>query len=186
MKLSKKHARLCLVLIITFSAAIYLAHWRSDEPVNAQPTGSTAGGLATENEYRDLEKKIETFFEELQGASLTGKPFEDLLKGGPLSRETEMFAEMSKSLGTIQQQFGAYRSNEQISVRTFGKQKDLLVMRYLYKCEHHPVVWYFTFYRSSSPSTSTTPVAGTATTTVGNWSIIGIRFDTDLDKLTSP
>lgn len=186
MKYSNKLARHSLIIIISLSVAVFVSQLRPGEPVNAQPTGTTSGSLAAENEYRDLEKRIETFFGELQAASSAGKPFEDLLKGGPLSRETEMFAEMGKSLGTIQQQFGAYRSNEQISVRTFGKQKDLLIMRYLYKCEHHPVVWYFTFYRSSPPSTSTTPGAGAATTTGGNWNIIGIRFDTDLDKLTSP
>ena len=45
---------------------------------------------------------------------------------------------------------------------------DLILIRYLCKSETHPVIWYFTFYRS--PNTR-------------NWNCLGIRFDTDYDSL---
>jgi hypothetical protein len=55
---------------------------------------------------------------------------------------------------------------ERLDTKLVGS--DLILMRYLCKSETHPVIWYFTFYRS--PNTR-------------NWNCLGIRFDTDYDSL---
>jgi hypothetical protein len=51
--------------------------------------------------------------------------------------------------------------------------RDLVLLRYLYKGENFPVVWYFTFYRTTAAG-ETGP---------GTWRTIAVRFDTDLELL---
>jgi hypothetical protein len=63
-----------------------------------------------------------------------------------------------------------FRGLEKIDSRRVAT--DLVVMKYLYKCERFPVVWYFTFYRSAA--------AGAAN---GQWAIVTIRFDAELEAL---
>ena len=53
---------------------------------------------------------------------------------------------------------------------------DLVLMKYLYKCETFPVVWYFTFYRTS-------PRGERTADTGDSWRVIIVRFDTELELL---
>ncbi|MCL2622840.1 MAG: hypothetical protein FWD31_04150 [Planctomycetaceae bacterium] len=46
---------------------------------------------------------------------------------------------------------------------------DLIQMRYFYKSDTHPVIWYFTYYRTPASSR--------------NWNCISVRFDTNIDPL---
>ena len=67
--------------------------------------------------------------------------------------------------------FGDYRGSERIFAKSIGK--DLVLLKYLYKCEHYPIVWHFTYYRT----------AQTAEPTTSKWIVIAVRFDTDLELL---
>ena len=69
--------------------------------------------------------------------------------------------------------YGPYRGFEAIAARRAGK--DLVFLRYLYKCENFPVVFYFTFYR--------TPRGEPPTETSNSWRVIIVRFDTELELL---
>ena len=50
-----------------------------------------------------------------------------------------------------------------------------LLLKYLFKCEAFPVVWYFTYYRDFSHSRTASEDE--------NWVIIAVRFDTQLELL---
>ena len=98
--------------------------------------------------------------------------FTDLLSGSPLLKQESALAKLIDQTAklTASEKYGAYRSHERIRLRTIGR--DLVLLRYLYKCENYPIVWYFTFYRTS-PAAATAP----------SWRVISVRFDTDLDLL---
>jgi hypothetical protein len=117
---------------------------------------------------------VDSFFRDLDSAEV--KPadaFAGLLKGSRLAKQTGAVKKLVEQTNKFETQFGKFVSAERIKAQQVGK--DLVLMTYLYKCEHYPVVWYFTFYRGN---TSTSTTNGGA-----DWSIIGIRFDTKLDAL---
>ena len=53
--------------------------------------------------------------------------------------------------------------------------ESLILMKYLYKCEDFPVVFYFTFYRK--------PERGDLPAEKNDWRVIIVRFDTELELL---
>jgi len=99
--------------------------------------------------------------------------YTDLLSGSPLLNQEKALAQLIDQTAKLtgNEKYGAYRSHERIRAKTIGR--DLALLRYLYKCENYPVVWYFTFYRTSPTGTATAP----------SWRVITVRFDTDLDLL---
>ncbi|MGN0930950.1 MAG: hypothetical protein ACI4NP_04460 [Thermoguttaceae bacterium] len=99
------------------------------------------------------------------------KAVEDFLKNSSLADNEKIKMKFSDGLRTINQNFGAYVSYEPIGFKMIGT--DLVVFRYLYKCQNYPVVWYFTYYR---PRTKTSDVSSTSP-----WNLIGFRYDTNLD-----
>ena len=101
------------------------------------------------------------------------KAFEEFLIGSPLLKKTADRESLLKKTSELTGLFGEYRAFERISAKRIGN--DLVLMKYLYKCEDFPVVWYFTFYRTQAPSTSETPPAK------GPWRVIAVRFDTELE-----
>jgi hypothetical protein len=68
--------------------------------------------------------------------------------------------------------YGAHRESERLSVRRVGK--DLVLMKYLFKCERFPVIWYFAFYREQGR-----PANGGE----NDWRVISVRFDTQIEPL---
>jgi hypothetical protein len=80
---------------------------------------------------------------------------------------------MKTKLDDVKTRFGSFKDYEKIDAKPIGK--DLVIIRYLLKCELYPVVWTFTFYRR--------PTSPTTLTTAAQWQIVGLRFDTNLDIL---
>jgi hypothetical protein len=122
-----------------------------------------------------LHQRVSQF---LEGVSLgtptaTSAAYQELLAGSPLAKQTKAVDALIEKTSQLQERFGPYREFEQIAARRVGN--DLVLLKYLYKCENFPVVWYFTFYR--------TPRADIPPETNDTWRVIIVRFDNELELL---
>ena len=120
-----------------------------------------------------LETKISHFLEAVSMGD-TQTAYQELLVGSPLLKQTKALKDLIDRTNELKSLCGRYRAFERVAGRRVGK--DLVLLRYLYKGETLPVVWYFTFYRPP-PATETT------TKVTDNWRVIDVRFDTNLWKL---
>lgn len=146
---------------------------RNAESVWGQGTEHQTAAGPTASEWDSLHAVVKTFFENISDpAAGPQKGLESLLKNSPLEGENKeaMMKALSEKIGTINDQFGAYLSFESIGVKAIGR--DLVVLRYLYKCQNYPVVWYFIFYRPLSP----TGESGNK-----NWFLIHFYYDSQLN-----
>jgi hypothetical protein len=111
----------------------------------------------------------------LDGVALgtTKTAYEQLLAGSPLGKQTEAVEDLVRKTDRLKEMYGPYYAFEPIASRRVGS--DLILLRYLYKCQDFPVVFYFTFYR--------TPQRDAPTEKSGNWRVIIVRFDTELELL---
>jgi hypothetical protein len=100
--------------------------------------------------------------------------YQKLLAGSPLAKQTEAVKTLVEKTQGLKPKYGEYRTFERIAAKRVGS--DLVLLKYLYKCEHFPVIWYFTFYRTPQR------IEG-AGETVGAWRVVIVRFDTDLERL---
>jgi hypothetical protein len=116
-----------------------------------------------------LSTRVDHFFTNLtgSGADAEMKALDELLAEGPLAGSDEIKA-LAEQVQRLDGRFGAYVSSEQIEAKRVGT--DLVLMRFLYKAEKYPVVWYFTFYR---------PPVGEA----NKWVAVSVRFDTRHEAL---
>ena len=138
---------------------------------------SWGGRLAIAQEPSDpeidkLNARVSQF---LEGVSLgtTKTAYEQLLAASPLLKQTEAVEELVRKTDQLKDRYGKYLEFEPIASRRVGK--DLVLLRYLYKCEDFPVVFYFTFYR--------TPRSDIPTEKNATWRVIIVRFDTELELL---
>jgi hypothetical protein len=131
-------------------------------PVGAQPLSYSS------DPNKELDDKVKLFFDEILRSN-SAKAFDDLLRS---TSGSEKLDGMKTKLDEAKDEFGSFRKYEKIEVKPVGD--DLVFVRYLLKCERQPIVWTFTFYRRPSE---------TGTTTLSSWSLIGLRFDTNLDPL---
>jgi len=136
---------------------------------------------ATETES-DLRGRIQTFFAALNAQS--GPPdtliaYQRLLVSGSRTQDTDTMATMVQMTDDMIK--GGNRWNHEfLDSKSVGN--DLIQLRYLYKSDTEPFVWYFTFYRSqigTRPGESFPMIPPTAP----KWNCIHIRFDNDLDAL---
>ena len=138
---------------------------------------STGGGAANAQEPpdADVDKLAGRVSQFLEGVSLgtTQTAYEQLLAGSPLLKQTEAMEDLVRKTDQLENRYGQYLEFEPIASRRVGK--DLVLLRYLYKCESFPVVFYFTFYR--------TPRSDAPTEKNSNWRVIIVRFDTELELL---
>ena len=133
-------------------------------PLGAQSVGSST------DPGKELDERVRRFFGEVLAGN-GPKAFDDLLGS---STERESLADVKKKLEDIRIRFGNFRDYERLNVTPVGE--DIVFVRYLLKCDQHPVVWTFTFYRRP-------PETGSLSTSSNLWFIIGLRFDTNLDPL---
>ena len=145
-----------ILLFLIAASAAYI-------PVGAQPTTTYSSDV-----NKELDDKIKLFFDDILRDNLT-KAFEELFRN---SSGSEQIAAMRSKLDEAKTQFGSFREYERINAKPVGK--DLVFVRYLLKGDQHPVVWTFTFYRRPSE---------TGTLSTNAWSLIGLRFDTNLELL---
>ena len=120
-----------------------------------------------------LETRVKAFLEGVS-AGETNSAYAMLLRGSQLAKQTESVKKLVDKTNELKAKYGECRKFEKIASRRVGE--DLVMMKYLYKCEDFPVVWYFTFYRTPSRSDVTLSEAGA-------WRTIIVRFDTDLESL---
>ena len=111
----------------------------------------------------------------LEGVSIgqAQSAYQELLAGSQLLKQSDALKALIEKTGALEKKYGRYRAFEQIAAKRVGN--DLVLLKYLYKCENFPVVWYFTFYRTPSP--------GEPPAESGQWRVITVRFDTALELL---
>ncbi|MDR1480561.1 MAG: hypothetical protein LBJ00_16640 [Planctomycetaceae bacterium] len=129
-----------------------------------------AQSYASSEPYRELDERIKLFFDEIIANSTSTDAFDSILTTGSVGGLTDTsISEMKTKLDDVKTRFGGFKDYEKIDAKPIGK--DLVIIRYLLKCESYPVVWTFTFYRRPSSSS------------LAQWQTIGLRFDTNLDIL---
>jgi hypothetical protein len=126
---------------------------------------------AADSELELLDQKVKDFLQSTIDDDID-TAFQDFLAGGPLARQTEALANLKLKTKELQMKYGPFRNVEQISAKRVGR--DLVLMKYLYSCESFPVVWYASFYRNYKRGEVPRENA---------WSVVTLRFDTDLDLL---
>ena len=111
----------------------------------------------------------------LEGVSMgqAQSAYSELLAGSQLLKQTDALKTLIEKTVALEKKYGRYREFEQIATKRVGN--DLVLMKYLYKCENFPVVWHFAFYRTPSPAEP--PVESR------QWRVITVRFDTELELL---
>jgi len=138
----------------------------------ALATGVASGQAPSDPDVQGLEARANQF---LEGVSLgsTQSAYQELAVGSLLLKQTKEVEALIKKTDQLKERYGPYREFERIAARRVGK--DLVLLKYLYKCENFPVVFYFTFYR--------TPRTDTPTEASNTWRLIIVRFDTELELL---
>ena len=111
----------------------------------------------------------------LEGVSMgqAQSAYPELLAGSRLLKQADALKDLIEKTNELDEKYGRYRAFEQIAAKRIGG--DLVLLKYLYKCEDFPVVWYFTFYRTPSP--------GETAAENEIWRVITVRFDTELELL---
>lgn len=129
------------------------------------------GQTAQDAALQLVEKRAVRFLEAISSGK-SASAFQELLAGSRLAGQTEAVQTLVEQTDQLVAHYGGYRGVERIAQAVLGQ--DLVVVRYLYKCENYPVVWTFAFYRT--PSTGAAFEGDT-------WRVVSVRFDTNLDKL---
>ena len=150
------------VLLVTILCLSYLL-FRTD--VAAQTT--------TDTDVTELKNNIQNFFAALDVPLGSLDAYKTMYVGQQtqdkgISDMADKTDEMIKGGNRWRYEFLDYKS-----VGT-----DLIQIRYLYKCDTHPILWYFTFYRSQTGTR-----LGDVSPVARKWNCIGIRFDNDFDSL---
>lgn len=134
------------------------------------------GEATSEEIIAAADARVRTFLESLAGKDATvEQAYDALLKGGPLAGKKQSIEALVARSGELESRYGTFRAAERIEAKRIGA--DVLLFKYLYKCDNFPVVWYFTFYRDQRSAT------GIAATTTRGWSVIAVRFDTEIELL---
>ncbi|MEQ8788661.1 MAG: hypothetical protein RIC55_20290 [Pirellulaceae bacterium] len=143
----------------------------------ALPGAPVVAQEAEEIEIESLTVRTDIFFNAL--TSMTKQDdqksvFDNLLKTGPLSlpsRDGEVMELVDRYNKIVEKHGGYAGAVERISVKRFGG--DLVLLKYLYKAENFPIIWYITYYRSHRLEGQ--PMEG--------WAVVSLRFDTRLELL---
>jgi len=125
-------------------------------------------------DIENLDRKVKQFFEGLTNDDAQAA-FQQLLAGSLLAKQTEAVKALVEKARELKAKYGEVRNFEQIAAKRIGK--DVVLLRYLYQCEHFPVAWHLIFYRT--PARGDLPEEDEGDT----WRVIVLRFDTDLEAL---
>ncbi|MBN1908874.1 MAG: hypothetical protein JW818_03975 [Pirellulales bacterium] len=133
---------------------------------------AAAQETTTDKTVTAMEARAKLFLETVSmGKSQTA--YDALLAGSPLLIQSEALRGQVAATDRLESLYGPYKGFERIAARRVGT--DLILLRYLYKCERFPVVWHFAFYH--------TPPSTGAPEDNGTWRVIIVRFDTKLESL---
>ena len=135
------------------------------------PSSVEAQTGATGADLEALRASIGNFFENLSDPNQgPRKAFDELTKNTTLGDNETLLAGLSDNLKLVAANFGPYIAYEPVGAKALGS--DLIEFRYLYKCQNHPIVWRFTYYRPRPNAADPTSVP---------WTLIGVRFDSNLN-----
>lgn len=96
--------------------------------------------------------------------------YEELLKDGPLRDHVDKIAARTKE-ELAKKKYGEFIGEERGGIELVQSKaigRDVILLRYLYKFEKYPLVWYFTYYRPGRDK---------------SWVVVTVRFDTELELL---
>ena len=148
----------CLVL-----AGISLTSLATRGQVTERPADAELAGL---------DQKVKDFLGRISFESDIQSAYQELLKNSQPLTQTEALNALVQKTRLIRERYGEVRDFEQISARRVGK--DLVLLRYLYKCENYPVVWHVTFYRTTKQN---------EVPRNSDWTVVTVRFDTNVEIL---
>lgn len=124
-----------------------------------------------QTELEQVQKNVDLFFRNFTDKSVgIDRALRDLLVNSPLKDRREAIAALTQQASQLEKQYGGYLGHERVAFKAYGT--DLLVVRYLFKCERYPVVWHFYFYRPS-----------TASLIRREWTLVELRIDASLSSL---
>jgi hypothetical protein len=124
-----------------------------------------------QGEVAALQNKVDLFFRQLTDKTVgPERAVREIVASGPLKDRNDEISKLIDQAALLDQRFGTFTGQQPVGVKAVGS--DLVFLRYLYKGERFPVVWYFTFYR-----TTITPGLKR------DWSLISLRFDTKVEAL---
>jgi hypothetical protein len=139
--------------------------------LTAQQARGQAASPETEAEIDRLQTRVELFFSSLTNtAEGPERAVRQIVGSGPLKDRNDDINKLIDQAMALDQRYGAYAGHEAIGERAVGR--DLIFLRYLYKGEKFPVVWYFTFYRSGANGALNR-----------DWQLIALRFDSKVEAL---
>ena len=150
--------------------AIWLAAAATSSCVSAQEPDPATDAVVT-----SLDAQVTKFFDAVKiDTTDTAAAYEKILLADAqqILSQREAVAALVEKTNLLAGKYGALRAVERVSAKRVGQ--DLVLLKYIYKCERYPVVWYFTYYRSPTPP---------ATAVEGRWVLVSVRFDTMLEQL---
>jgi hypothetical protein len=151
-------------LLVAIAASVLSA-------VATQVALAQASGPENDPEIVLLQGRVDQFFASLTNSMIGPENAVRTIVGkGPLKDRNEDINKLIDQASALDQRYGTYAGHEAVGQRAVGK--DLIFLRYLYKGEKFPVVWYFTFYRT-----------GTNGALNRDWQLISLRFDSKVEAL---
>ena len=137
------------------------------------PAGAQTQSLVDTSRDHEFEPRIQTFFRTLQGGH-SQLAFDGLLHQSPLNLgDPQAVADSRSRVDEMRTQFGEILHWERFESKQIGE--DVVLVRYVLKYDHYPVVWTFTLYRKP-----------TVTPSISNpnpWLLVELHFDTNLRNL---
>jgi hypothetical protein len=152
------HSRLVIV------ASFLLACWAFASHAPAQEEDASKNPIVIE-----LDRRVEQFLDGVSEGD-QDSAFAGLLLGSQLLEQEDEYEALVEASKQIENRYGAYRDSEQVSAKRIGV--DLVLLKYLFKCERFPVIWYVAFYRHTRTATSGS-----------DWVVISLSFDTQVERL---
>ena len=135
------------------------------------PSSVEAQTGATGADVEALRASIGNFFENVSDPNQgPRKALAELTKNTTLGDNEALLTELADNLKLVAANFGPYVAYEPVGAKAVGS--DLIEFRYLYKCQNHPVVWRFVYYRPRPNAADPSSVP---------WTLIGVQFDSNLD-----
>jgi hypothetical protein len=124
-----------------------------------------------------LSGQLSNFFTSVSAGEVKDA-YEALLTDSQLAKRDrqEQLTALIKKTTDLPTNYGQFHSFERITAKRVGA--DLVIFKYLYKCENFPIVWHVVYYRDLRETRPSDASDG-----FNNWRVISIRFDTDLESL---
>jgi hypothetical protein len=137
----------------------------------ARPAAAADEAALVDPVVGKLHDKVMRFFDRIASGE-ENAAFTDLLLNSQLPEQAGAVKGLVDKSKEIISRYGARRDSEQISAKRIGK--DVVLLKYLFKCEKFPVVWYFIYYRDFARVTPSSD---------DYWVVISVRFDTQVELL---